>query len=187
MLGESMIKLYICQTIDGFICDQDFKVDFLEQFNETILESKNDLIKNTYINFLKDIDTVIQGFRTYKSIKDLGYENAYREFENYVVTRNNLGYKDDTVTKFISLEELVKINFVTKNVFLVGGAQIIKEFLNLKMIDEIIIFNLPYFLGHGVRLFDHIDAKPNFELVEVISDVQFYQVHYKLIWDKKNK
>lgn len=177
-----MIKLYICQTLDGFIAKEDLSFDFLENVNKEITNSSNPKIANTYADFLKGIDTVVQGFTTYKSISDAGYPNSYHEYDNYVVTKNNLDFIDETVTKFITLDDLVKKDFTNKIVFLVGGSKIIHEFMNLKLVDEIIVFNLPYFLNKGIRLFDNIDQVPEFELLEIINDNKYFQYHYKLNW-----
>lgn len=40
-----------------------------------------------------------------------------------------------------------------KNIFLQGGAEVIKEFFQLSLIDEMIISIIPITLGDGIRLF----------------------------------
>ncbi len=172
--------LYICQTLDGFIADEKFKFDFLDPINEQVLNSNNELIKNSYENFIKDIDIIVQGYTTYQSLIDIGMNNPYQDYENYVITKKHLNHQDETVTKFLDFAMFKQLNFTNKKVWLVGGSQIIKKAMEEAMIEEMIIFQLPIFLTKGIKLFDTVSTSKTITLKSVIHDDQFSQSHYLL-------
>lgn len=57
------IILYISQSLDGFIADDNRSVDWILGNDEEYVSDYG------YENFIKDIDTVILGATTYKQIK----------------------------------------------------------------------------------------------------------------------
>jgi dihydrofolate reductase len=44
-----------------------------------------------------------------------------------------------------------------KDIRIVGGAEVIRQYLNAGLVDEFTIHYAPLFLGQGIRLFDRID------------------------------
>jgi len=69
------------------------------------------------------------------------------------------------------LNELVKDHLRPnyKNVWLVGGSLLAKEFLRLKLVDEIRLSILPILLGEGTLFFDHIGLEQPLHLKEVTA------------------
>ena len=53
-----------------------------------------------------------------------------------------------------------------KDIRIVGGAQVIRQYLNAGLIDEFTIHYAPLFLGQGIRLFDGID-KDRFSVLSI--------------------
>lgn len=170
--------LYICQTMDGFIATEDGAIDFLEQFNEQIANSENPQIANSYPNFMQGITNVVEGYKTYQQVSDMGYGAAYRDFNHYVLTRNKQEQVDENVTAFLDLDQLAELSLKSEGTFLIGGAQIISEAFKRQMINQLIIFNLPYYLGQGITLFNNIEQNFKLKIKEIASDQSFYQVHY---------
>lgn len=174
------MKLYICQTLDGFIAKDDGGIDFLDQFNDLILNSQNQKIKNSYPNFIENIDTVVEGYTTYEQIKKMGYGEQYRDFNHYVITNSHQQMVDENVTKFVDFNQLEALKLNNESTFLVGGRQIIKEAFNRKLVSTIIITQLPIFLGQGIKLFDGINVDVDLELTDLFHDNKFYQVEYQV-------
>jgi dihydrofolate reductase len=53
-----------------------------------------------------------------------------------------------------------------KDIRIVGGAQVIRQYLNAGLVDEFTIHYAPLFLGQGIRLFDGID-KDRFSVLNI--------------------
>jgi len=64
---ERKLVLYISMSLDGFIATKDNKLDFL-----SIVEQKNE--DYGYFEFLKTVDTIIIGRKTYDKVIEMGYK-----------------------------------------------------------------------------------------------------------------
>jgi len=66
-----------------------------------------------------------------------------------------------------------------KNIWLVGGASIVDEFLKSDLIDEFIITIIPILLGDGIPLFKGRSNETKLELIDVKTfDSGLVQLHY---------
>lgn len=176
------MKLYICQTVDGYIASSDGSINFLDEFNEFIADSPEERIKNTYTNFLDGIENVVEGYTTYKQIDEMGYGSQFKDYNHYVVTKSHLDNSDENVTKFIDFDMLEDLKLEANTTFLVGGSKVITEALNRKLVTTIIITGLPKFLGSGIKLFEHINSNPHLEIIDIFNDSNFYQIEYKVTY-----
>ena len=150
------VILYIAMSLDGYIADQDGKVDFL--YGNDPSNTSGD-----YDEFIKQIDTVIMGNTTYKQVR---YELApdhymYEGLTSYIITRSNLTSDEKDIIYHNDPVELVKRlkNEPGKNIFLIGGAEVIEPLLNENLIDLFQIYIIPTILGNGVKLFKESDTE----------------------------
>ena len=67
------------------------------------------------------------------------------------------------------------------NVWLVGGAEIISTFMNLNLVDEIILSVIPILLGNGIPLFNNIAKETKFELINATDYEKLVELHYKVL------
>ena len=67
------------------------------------------------------------------------------------------------------LEKNNKLKPNYKNIWMVGGAMLTKEFLRLKLADEIIITIIPIILGAGTLFFDYIGKEQLLHLKDVTA------------------
>jgi dihydrofolate reductase len=136
------IILYIATSLDGYIAKEDGNIDWLFHDEDY-----------GYSKFLSTIDTIIFGRKTYEQVLTFG-EWPYSEFKTLVFTHQNLKQKNNV--KFISgsiTQAITKIKKQsTKNIWLVGGGNIITEFAKIKLIDEYRLFIHPIFLGAGIPI-----------------------------------
>lgn len=82
--------IYICQTIDGFIAKKNGDISYLDYHNESISNSTSIGIRDSYNNFIKNIDVTVSGYNTYEVIRNAGYENPYPNTKNFVITNKVL-------------------------------------------------------------------------------------------------
>ena len=67
-----------------------------------------------------------------------------------------------------------------KNIWLVGGASIVDEFLKSDLIDEFIITIIPILLGEGIPLFKGRSNEKKLKLIDVKTfDQGLVQLYYK--------
>ncbi len=148
------LKLYIAQSLDGFIAREDGDLKWLT-------EAPNpDNDDHGYSAFLETMDTALMGNSTYKWVLAEGITDPYPGMKTYVFTREEartVGNIEFTNRDPVELtKELVQGN--GKDIFLVGGGELIKQLLSADLIDEMIIFTVPVVLGRGIRLFPETES-----------------------------
>ena len=151
-----MIVLYIAQSVDGFIARTDGSIDWLNDFNEG-MESNSD---KSYNQFLQGIDTIVMGRKCYEQILTFG-EWPYVGKKCYVFTSGELK-KPPSNADVTRAEGNVK-TFVSracegKQVWLLGGAGLVKAFTEENLIDKYIISTIPVIIGSGIHLFPESNA-----------------------------
>jgi len=176
MSYNKKIILYISMSVDGFIAKENGSVDFLDPYNE----SGDDY---GYKEFYDSVGTIVMGNNTYKQFGGTKeFEEYYKGKPIFVFSRETKGEKGNIT--FVSgdvrefVENLDPKN--DKNIWLLGGASMVNEFLKQNLIDELIITIIPVLLGDGISLFkDGLDEK-KLKLVEVKNfNMGVVQVHYE--------
>jgi dihydrofolate reductase len=71
---------------------------------------------------------------------------------NLTTDRQHIEFCSGDLRKFVT--ERLKPNY--KNAWIVGGSNLTKEFIRLKLADEIRISILPIILGEGLLFFDQV-------------------------------
>lgn len=147
----SQIILYIAQSLDGFIAKPDGNLDWLTS------TPPSELGDYGYTELFNSIETIIMGRKTYDIIMGFEEEWAYSEKETFVVTRDqNLEIKSPRT--HVLTEDLN--NFISelkaksdKDIWLMGGGELIKYFINNNLLDRMIISIIPKIIGSGIPLF----------------------------------
>jgi dihydrofolate reductase len=145
------IVLFIASSLDGFIAKSDGGVEWL--FTDD---------NYGYEEFFASVDTVIMGRKTYAQILGFG-AYPYGGTQGFVLTRKPVFENDENVT-FMSenIPDLIDSlrQSPGKNIWLVGGAEIIQLFVQHNWIDRIILAIHPVILGGGIPLFLPTEAHP---------------------------
>lgn len=168
------VILYIACSLDGFIAKPNDDLSFL-----SIVEKEGE--DYGYMDFIRTIDTVILGRKTYDWIMTHVPEFVHTDKETYVITRTERSAIGNTKFYTGDLNGLVKQlkQQEGKNIFIDGGAEVVNTLLKEGLIDEFYISIIPVLLGDGVRLFK--DGRPE-QLLELVSTKQYQkglvQLHY---------
>lgn len=145
-MGE--VVLYIAYSLDGFIAKKDGSVDWLVKYNEGGEDYG-------FSEFSKTIGAGIMGATTYLQGLEEGWMD--RKMPTYVITHRKLEKPAGTKVRFYSgdLKTLVAdIRKQTKkDIWLVGGGKLAREFLREGLVNRIIISVIPEILGEGIPLF----------------------------------
>lgn len=140
--------VYVAVSADGFIARPDGSVDWLDRPN-----LKGDHGMGA---FYRSIDTCVLGRKTYDIMSaKFGMAHGYAGKKNYVFSR--------TVSKAASPKVRVTSEDVHifserlrsekgKDIWLVGGAELVAAFLDCGQVDEFIIHIIPTLIGEGIPL-----------------------------------
>lgn len=150
-------------SLDGFIAKKDGSVSWME--SKDTYEQGVTLTEEDIANFLASIDCYIMGSSTYETALTLGW--PYGEVPVIVLTHRNLNTDRKNVSFYAGdLNTLVKeqLGPMYQNIWLVGGAKTAKEFLQLNLVDEIVLSIMPIILGAGTLFFDYIGQEHRLHL-----------------------
>lgn len=155
------IKLYIAASIDGYIADIDGGLDWLSAYPITTE------LNYGYDEFFNSIDCVIMGGRTYRDILNMDVIYPYKDKISYIITRNKMNNSKESI-HFLSDNIIEAISEIKKqkgkDIWLVGGGEIIAMLLNNDLIDEMIITIIPMMLGAGIPLFPNTTKESAWKL-----------------------
>ena len=155
-------------SLDGFIAKKDGSISWMQ--SSDIYENGVTHTDEYIAEFLKSIDCYVMGSRTYEHALELGW--PYGDVPVFVLTNRNLTADRENV-EFCTgdLEELVNVRIKPnhKNIWMVGGALLTKEFLRLNLADVIVISVLPVVLGDGKLFFDYIGQEQTLHLKDVTT------------------
>ena len=157
-------------SLDGFIAKKDNSISWFETHDYYENGADN---PNTE-EFFKTIDCYVMGSRTYEHAFELSktYGWAYGDKPTIVLTNRNLTAERKNIEFFSGdlsqlLNECLKPKY--KNVWVVGGAFVAKEFIRLNLADEIRQSVLPILLGDGTPFFGNIGIERALHIKDVTA------------------
>jgi len=164
------VTIHMVSSLDGIIAKKDNSVSWFETsdyYEKGVTEQDTE-------EFLKTIDCYVMGSRTYEHALELSesYGWAYGDVPTIVVTHRNLPIDRQNIEIYSGdLDKLVneRLKPTYKNVWLVGGAMLVKDFIRLKLADEIRLSVMPIILGEGTLFFDHIGREQTLHLKDVTA------------------
>jgi len=175
--NQRKVVLYIAQSLDGYIAREDNDISWL-----SVVEHDNE--DYGYDDFIKTVDTVFMGRKTYEKVLTFGVEFPHKGRTCYVLSKTLKG-ADENVQFFSgSIEDIITKIKVQKgeNIFIDGGSEVVREFRDKDLIDEYAISIIPILLGKGIRLFRETDTENNLKLVESkIFDSGLVQLKYERV------
>lgn len=169
------VKLFIASSLDCYIAREDGGTDWLYTDADY-----------GYAKFYDSIDTIIVGRKSYD--QSLTFDiYPYKGKKVYVFSRkkerknNNeqdVEYIDTNIQDFVtSLTQSIG-----KDIWLLGGGEIVSVLLNAGLVDEIILSIHPIILGTGIPLLRNIQKEVNLKLENSFSfESGLMQLCYKVL------
>lgn len=172
---DRKIILYIAMSLDGYIARKNGDVDWLDGDGS---ESNRD---HGYEKFYNSIDTVIMGRKTYDQILTFG-EYPYKGTKGYVYTSKQIDNNEDVVFTNENAKELVSRlkKEDGKDIWLIGGAGVIDDFIKKGLIDEYFITIVPCILGEGISLFKECNPEIKLKLLKNSTVNGMTMLHYTI-------
>jgi dihydrofolate reductase len=155
-------------SLDFFVAKSDGSVSWLQSSDH--YDKGVTLTGEAVEEFFKTTDCFVMGSRTYEHALALGW--PYRDVPTIVLTNRQLA-ADRASVEFYSgdLSELVtnRLKPRFKNIWVVGGAMLAKDFIRLQLADDIRIAIMPIILGGGTLFVDHVGQEQALHLKDVTA------------------
>ena len=173
------VTLHMVSSLDGFIARRDNPASSLDEC-EGVYEAGVSITEEEIAAFVKSVDCYLMGSRTYEHALQLGW--PYGDTPCIVLTGRQLQRARPSV-EFHSgeLEDLLNAKLAPRfrNIWLVGGALLSQQALELGLVDEIRLTLAPVLLGDGLRLFGHLTSEKRWDLKNVTAYKNgFVELHY---------
>lgn len=164
------IFFYGCITLDGYLADKHYRLDWLYQTGSAE--------ETGYADFYREMDVTLMGRRTFHELEQAGNPAAvYPTTENYVFTHTPLFQEGFTAVSGDAAAFARRFGS-RKNIWVVSGNTILKPLLDQNMVDHIILQIAPVLLGNGIPLFTQEAVCRRFYLEEVKKYGQFAELIY---------
>ena len=162
----SKVTIHMVSSLDGFIAKKDNSVSWFQ----TADNYEKGVNEEDAEEFLRTIDCFVMGSRTYELALTLGW--PYGDVPTFVITHRNLPSYRESVEFYMGdlnklVNERLKPNY--RNIWLVGGAALTKDFIRLKLADDIRLSILPVILGDGLQFLDHTGQELSLHLKDLTA------------------
>lgn len=146
------VVLFIATSLDGYIASSDGTVDWLFHDADYV-----------YTEFLDSLDAVVMGRKTWEQAKT--FEDTPFAGKQVFVFSRTLPPSSDQRIQHVQGEVGAVVaalrQNLPRNLWLVGGGDLIRQFISQRLIDEFRLFVHPILLGAGVRLFLNHSERTN--------------------------
>lgn len=152
-------KYYVACSLDGYISRPNGEIDWLFTDQDYGMAE-----------FFRSIDVAVMGRRTWEKVEELAPGRYFGPgIECFVFSRtvpegvaNGVHFVSGDVGEWLwSMRQQQG-----KDIWIVGGGEMVRSFLEQRLVDEVILFVHPRLLGEGVRLFAEPYPETALELIE---------------------
>jgi dihydrofolate reductase len=178
-------QYYTATTLDGFIADGNNSLDWLFEVD------RGEEGEQSFAAFFADVGAMAMGATTYEWVLDHErllddpgkWRGYYGETPCWVFTHRALPAVPGAAITFVEgdvgpVHEEMTSAAGGKNVWLVGGGDLVGQFADLNLLDEILVGIAPVTLGSGAPLLPRRLTASRLELVDVARDAQFARLRY---------
>lgn len=174
------VQYYTATSVDGFIADDHNSLDWLFQFSGPEAD-------DTYSQFIAGVGAIVMGSTTYQWILDHEIREDPSRWPyaqpTWVFSSRNLAglaghdirFARDDVT---SLLPELRAAAGEKNLWLVGGGDLVGQFHDAGLLDDLFLGVAPVVLGAGAPLLPRRLATPPLELRACRTLGAFVFLHY---------
>ena len=138
------VVLYIACSLDGYIARSDGRVDWLFTDQDY-----------GFTDFLGSVDAVLLGRKTHDVMVELG-ERFVAGKKNYIFSRHPTAAHPPEV-EYVAGDPRALVDRLRsapgRDIWLVGGGDLLGQFLDADLVDDMIVFVHPIVLGEGIPLF----------------------------------
>jgi dihydrofolate reductase len=180
-------QYYTATTLDGYIADENHSLDWLFE-----VDRAGDG-EHSFASFFADVGAMAMGATTYewvlehdRLLDDPGkWHGYYGGTPCWVFTHRALPPIPGAEIRFVQgdvepVHEQMTGAAADMNIWLVGGGDLVGQFADRGLLDEILVGVAPVTLGQGAPLLPRRLTASQLELVEVAQDRQFARLKYRV-------
>jgi dihydrofolate reductase len=181
-------QYYTATTLDGYLADENNSLDWLFEVERSV-EVGEDWFKR----FFADVGAMAMGATTYEWVLDHErvleepgkWRSWYGDTPCWVFAHRALPAVPEANLHFVQgpvapVHEQMVDAAGGSNVWLVGGGELVGQFADEGLLDEIILGVAPVTLGRGAPLLPRRLTASQLELVDVSRDGQFARLTYRV-------
>ncbi|WP_125589812.1 dihydrofolate reductase family protein [Companilactobacillus jidongensis] len=169
------VIFYGAISLDGYLADKDYSLDWLFKYND------QKIMEESYQPFFKQVDTIIMGRQTYDDLMQMSEEFPYPNTEVFVLSHREINSEYVKQTDKTIAELVKELKETTgKDIWIVGGGQLVSSLIEQNLIDTLQIQITPDLLGSGVKLFQHMNHTSNFKTIFAKQYGELIDVKYQL-------
>lgn len=184
----SKTQYYTATTLDGFIADENNSLDWLFEVDRATEEAET-----SFAAFFAEVGAMAMGATTYewvvaheRLLEEPGkWQGWYGDTPCWVFAHRTLPEVPGADITFVQgdverVHEQMLQAAAGKNVWLVGGGDLVGQFADRRLLDEIHVGIAPVTLGRGAPLLPRRLTADRLELVDVARDRQFARLAYRV-------
>jgi dihydrofolate reductase len=179
-------QYYTATTLDGYIADEHNSLDWLFEVDRADAD-------DNFARFFAEVGAMAMGATTYGWVLD--HEHVldrpekwhayYGETPCWVFTHGTLPTVPEADIRFVQgavgpVHDKMTQAAGDKNVWLVGGGELVGQFADGSLLDEVLVGIAPVTLGRGAPLLPRRLTAADLELIDVARDKQFVLLSYRL-------
>jgi dihydrofolate reductase len=181
-------QYYTATTLDGYIADEHNSLDWLFEVDRDVERGEH-----SFADFFAQVGAMAMGATTFEWV--LEHERVldepdkwrtwYGETPCWVFTHRELPTVPGATVFFVQgdvgpVHDEMMAAAGEKNIWLVGGGELVGRFADQHLLDEILVGIAPVTLGRGAPLLPRRLTAAQLELVDVSRDRQFARLRYRL-------
>ena len=179
-------QYYTAATLDGHIADENNSLEWLFEVDRADAD-------DNFTRFFAEVGAMAMGATTYRWVLDHEYlldhpekwKASYRETPCWVFTHRTLPPVPGADIRFVEgtvgpIHEMMTQAAGDKNIWLVGGGELVGQFADASLLDEVLVGIAPVTLGGGAPLLPRRLTAADLELIDVGRDKQFALLSYRL-------
>jgi dihydrofolate reductase len=180
-------QYYTATTLDGYIADENHSLDWLFEVDRDVAG------EDSFGAFFRDVGAMAMGATTYEWVvehegllEEPGkWRGYYGETPCWVFAHRRLPEVAGAEIFFVAgdvgpVHEEMARAAGGKNIWLVGGGDLVGQFADRGLLDEILLSVAPVTLGRGAPLLPRRLTASQLELVGVSRDRQFARLRYRM-------
>jgi dihydrofolate reductase len=177
-------QYYTATSLDGFIAAPNHSLEWLFQFENTTAES--------YDRFIREVGAIAMGSSTYEWILNHQVNHADNpqpwmyEQPTWVFSSRDLPAIANADIHFVKgdvapVHAAMKAAANDKNIWIVGGGDLVGQFYDRGLLDEIIVHITSVTLGSGAPLLPRAIINPPLKLISATaSGTAFAELRYEV-------
>ncbi|ESP92432.1 MULTISPECIES: dihydrofolate reductase family protein [Pseudoalteromonas] len=171
--------VYLAQSLDGFIADQQGNIDWLSKIDNP---DHSDL---GFGAFMADIDAIVMGRNTFDQVMKYGQWPYDKPVFVLSKSLKELPLQSKGKAYLVCASEREVINQLHQlghNRLYIDGGKLVQNFLSQGLIDELIVITVPVVLGKGLKWLPEqpLNCKISLLATSVLLG-QLVQSHYQIV------